>query len=93
MVFDRDVELSNPAADPDQLASLAAWTKQDGGKLVQPEQFGSLLDELAAKPPEYEERQIKWKLGSTPADAWPLFLLLTGLLTVEWFLRKKWGMV
>lgn len=93
MVFDRDVELSNPAADPDQLASLAAWTKQDGGKLVQPEQFGSLLDELAAKPPEYEERQIKWKLGSTPADAWPLFLLLTGLLTVEWFLRKKWGLV
>lgn len=93
MVFDRDVELSNPAADPDQLASLAAWTKQDGGKLVQPEQFSALLDELAAKPPEYEERQIKWKLGSTPADAWPLFLLLTGLLTVEWFLRKKWGMV
>ncbi|MCE9527554.1 MAG: glutamine amidotransferase, partial [Planctomycetales bacterium] len=93
MVFDRDVELSNPAADPDQLASLAAWTKQDGGKLVQPEQFSSLLDELAAKPPEFEERQIKWKLGSTPADAWPLFLLLTGLLSVEWFLRKKWGLV
>lgn len=93
MVFDRDVELSNPAADPDQLASLAAWTKQDGGKLVQPEQFSALLDELAAKPPDFEERQTKWKLGSTPADAWPLFLLLTGLLTVEWFLRKKWGLV
>jgi uncharacterized membrane protein len=93
MVFDRDVELSNPAADPDQLASLAAWTKQDGGKLVQPEQFSALLDELAAKPPEFEERQIKWKLGSTPADAWPLFLLLTCFLSVEWFLRKKWGLV
>jgi uncharacterized membrane protein len=93
MVFDRDVELSNPAADPDQLASLAAWTKQDGGKLVQPEQFSALLDELTSKPPEYEERQTKWKLGSTPADSWPLFLLMTALLSVEWFLRKKWGLV
>ena len=53
MVFDRDVELSNPAADPDQLASLAAWTKEDGGKLVQPEQFADLLDELAAQLPRF----------------------------------------
>jgi uncharacterized membrane protein len=93
MVFDRDIELSSPAADPDQLASLAAWTKEDGGKLVLPEQFPALLDEIAARPPEYEERQTKWKLGSTLGDAWTFFLLLVGLLTAEWFLRKKWGLV
>ena len=38
---------------------------------AQPQQFAALLDELAAEPPDFEEWQIKWKLGSTPADAWP----------------------
>ncbi len=92
-VFDRDIEWSNPAADPDQLAALAAWTKDDGGKLVLPEQVPALLDELAAKPQEFEERQTKWKLASTPTDAWAFLLLLVGLLTVEWWLRKRWGLV
>ena len=36
LVFDRDVELSTPAADPDLMASLAAWTRQEGGRAVAP---------------------------------------------------------
>ena len=36
LVFDRDVELSTPAADPDLMASLAGWTRQEGGRAVAP---------------------------------------------------------
>jgi hypothetical protein len=93
LVFDRDVEFSNPAADPDLMASLAAWTKQDGGRAVAPEELPSLIAELADQPPEYEVQQTRWKLGSTAADAWLTLLLMTGLLTAEWFLRKRWGLV
>jgi hypothetical protein len=92
-VFDRDVELSNPAADPDLMASLAAWTREEGGRAVPPEELPSLLAELADRPPEYEERQTRWKLGSTAIDSWLFFLALTGLLSAEWWLRKKWGLV
>ncbi len=93
LVFDRDVELSNPSADPDQMAALAAWTKEEGGRAVAPEELPTLLAEIAERPQEYDERQTKWRLGSTPTDAWLFFLLLTGVLTGEWWLRKKWGLV
>ena len=93
LVFDRDVELSNPAADPDLMASLAAWTKQDGGRTVAPDELPRLLAEIARRGPEYETRQIKWKLASTALDAWSYLLALVGALSVEWWLRKKWGLV
>jgi hypothetical protein len=38
-------------------------------------------------------RQTRWRLGSTSADAWSYFLILAALLIVEWWLRKKWGLV
>jgi uncharacterized membrane protein len=93
LVFDRDIELANPAADPDLMASLSAWTKEEGGRVVAAEELPKLLSELAARPPEYEVRQTRWKLAGTAADAWVFFLALTGLLSVEWWLRKKWGLV
>jgi uncharacterized membrane protein len=92
-VFDRDLELSNPAADPDLMLSLAAWTKQDGGRAVAPELLPALVDEIAERPKEYEVRQTRWRLGGTPADAWAYFLALAALLIGEWWLRKKWGLV
>jgi uncharacterized membrane protein len=94
LVFDRDIELSNPAADHDQLARLAAMTQDAGGRLVAPEQVPGLLEQLRDQPPEMDiEIQTKWQLADTPRDAWSLLLLLVGLLTAEWTLRKKWGMV
>ena len=93
LVFDRDVELSTPAADPELMASLAAWTRQEGGRAVAPEELPKLLADLAARPPEYEVRQTRWKLGGTSGDAWAMLLGMSALLTAEWFLRKRWGLV
>lgn len=94
LVFDRDVELSNAAADHDQLTRLAALTKEFGGRSVAPEQLGGLLEELRDRPPEMEiEVQTKWQLADSEANAWPFFLGLILLLTVEWVLRKRWALV
>jgi hypothetical protein len=60
---------------------------------VAPEELPKLLAELAAKPPEYEVRQTRWKLAGTGADAWLTLLVLTLLLSTEWFLRKRWRLV
>lgn len=94
MVFDRDVELSSSAADHEQLARLAATTSEFGGRVVAPEQLSSLLEDIRDRPPEMEiEVQTKWQLADTARDAWAVFLLFIALLTTEWFLRKKWGLV
>jgi uncharacterized membrane protein len=93
LVYDRDVELSTPGADPDLMSSLAAWTQQEGGRAIAPEELPKLISDLARKPPEYEVRQTRWKLAGTSADAWLMLMLMTSVLAVEWFLRKKWGLV
>ena len=93
LVFDRDIELSTPAADPDLMASLAGWTRQDGGRTVAPEELPELLAEIAKRPPEYEVRQTRWRLAGTSRDAWIFLVMMTTVLTGEWFLRKKWGLV
>ncbi len=94
MVSARDLELSNPAANPEQLARLAAATKDAGGQLVPADQLLSVLQQLIDTPPKMEvEVQKKWQLATTPIGAWFYFLLLVALLGVEWFLRKQWRMV
>jgi uncharacterized membrane protein len=88
-----DLELSDPAGNPQQLAMLARMTETAGGRSLPPEQLVSLLRELHEKPPEMEiEVETKWRFGDTTADTWPFFLAFTALLACEWFLRKKWGL-
>ena len=93
VVFDRDKEKAISAADPDQMARLAAQTQAQGGRVVLPENFGSLLETLRDNPPERIEVPLKRQLGQTWQDGVIYLLVFTGLLMLEWVLRKKWGLV
>ena len=87
LVFEQDLELDNAAADAASLESLAAMT---GGESLAPEQLPALIERLATQTEHLEiERQTK----ETFWDSWPFLLLVVGLLGVEWFLRKRWGLV
>lgn len=93
-VLDQDIELGNPAADPDQLTRLANLTAEAGGKAIAAEELPALLQKIKQKPPELEmQLQTKWQLADTWWDAWLFFLCVVGLLTGEWVLRKRWGLV
>ncbi|MBN2217836.1 MAG: hypothetical protein JW719_10730 [Pirellulales bacterium] len=87
LVFEEDLELDNATADTGGMESLAAMT---GGRSIAPEQLPELLDELARQTERLEER-IETK--RTYWDTWPFFLALVGLLSIEWYLRKRWGLV
>jgi len=90
LVFEQDLELDNAVADPMLLASLSAMTKQAGGQSLAPEELPQLLDRIHEQP---KEMQIEAQTKLTPWDTWPFFLLFLGLISVEWYLRKKWGLV
>ena len=93
VVFDRDREKAAPAADPEQMARIAAQTQKHGGRVVLPEDFRAFLESLRDNPPEKVEVPLKWQLGQTWQDGTAFLLIFAGLLVTEWFFRKRWGLV
>lgn len=90
LVPEQDIELDRPAAEPSLLAQLAQMTALAGGQALAAEELPDLLARLAAQPPELKEEVVSKR---TYWDTWPFFLLFVGLLVIEWFLRKRWGLV
>jgi hypothetical protein len=93
-VMDQDLELSNPAADPDRLARLARQTLDAGGALIAAEELPDRLRQILSEPRKSTVTiQSKWRLGDRLWEAWCIFLLLVTLLGTEWMLRRRWGLV
>ena len=83
----RDPELDNPAADPDLMAEIAALT---GASVVPPEKLGTFLDDLLKSGISTELTRNRivnlW-------DNWPLLLVYASVMTLEWYIRKRNGLV
>jgi hypothetical protein len=79
--------MANPRANPLLMRQLAEVTP---GGVRTPEEIADILDELRTAPAAFETLE-QWSY--TPWDKWPAFLLLALLLSGEWFLRKKFGLV
>jgi hypothetical protein len=86
-VLDQDLELDNSAADADLLESLGTIS---GGKWLPPEDLRGLIEQLS-KDTQSLEVQVEAKV--TLWDTWTVFSVLVGLLGLEWYLRKRWGLV
>lgn len=85
----QDLELDRPAADPSLLARLAEMTGEAGGRSLAPEELPTLLEELSDLEVK-EKQQITSRY--TPWDQWPFLLLFAGILSLEWGLRRRWGL-
>lgn len=81
----RDLELDYPSADYEFLKELSSIT---GGVSLKPEEVGELLDRLKETKTDLTRVQ-----SITLWDNWGLLLVFVSLMSLEWFLRKKRGLV
>jgi len=84
MVSDLNREYYSAAQNSDLLKRISAET---GGKYYTPAEAQLLLDDLVYRQTPYSERVTK--------DLWDMpinFMLIIGLLSGEWFLRKREGL-
>jgi hypothetical protein len=89
-----DLELVDPAANPSQLEMLARLTSDAGGRALAPEELPALIREIGENPPQAKiTYQSKWQLTDKKFDAWAMFLCAIALVSCEWYLRKRWGLV
>jgi uncharacterized membrane protein len=101
LVYQDAVEMSRAAADHDFLDKLA---RAGGGKFFTAPQVDKLFDELDRQTTDHSsvrlERWPDWDREGTVSGRVDVsgflvftFLLFTGLLCGEWFLRRRWGLV
>ena len=87
LVPERDLELDDAAADADLMQELAGKT---GGESLAPEELSMLIERLLEQSESFDiQREAKQRLW----NKWSFFLALVSLLGVEWYLRKRWGLV
>ena len=86
-VAEQDLELDNASADLDAMHGVA---RASGGEIIESEMLAKWLEELRKKT-DYLE--VKQETKKTLWDSWWFFSVILTLLTVEWYLRKKWGLV
>lgn len=87
LVFEQDLELDNAAADAPTMESLAAMT---GGQALAPEELPGLIKRLAE---DTQHLDVQQETKSTFWDTWTFFLTVVCVLGLEWYLRKRWGLV
>jgi len=87
VIFEQDLELYNPAADPSLLQEISSITQ---GRFVRPEEFRQFLEEMIEKG---ISRETTRNHVISLWDNWVLLVGFVALMTAEWFLRKKRGMV
>lgn len=85
-VYSDQVETRLLSPDPDLMRQIAETT---GGAALPPERWNELPQQLS----DFERATADIP---KPVDAWdipPVFLLIMGLLSIEWFLRRMSGLV
>lgn len=92
-VLDDTRELSVAQTDHALLRQMASATSGSGGRVFEPDQMDELVDLIQSRRTESTRTVIeKFRLGDGPVSGWLIFLLFAGALSVEWFLRRQWGL-
>jgi hypothetical protein len=95
IVFNEDLEMTRPAADPEFLARLAA--AGGGGEALRIEELPNFLNRLAEQPADRgKPRQTlrpDWQTRGRSPFLGIFFVVFCAVVCGEWGLRRWWGLV
>ncbi len=92
-VIENSRELAEPMADPVYLRQLAEITADHGGAAYSPDEVDELLSTIADRRKQAETPVVeKLRLGDGPLTGWLVFVIFAAALSVEWYLRRQWGL-
>jgi len=94
LVYEDDAEMRQRAANHDFLKSLAS---AGGGEFHQPDDLVAFLAQLQSQPLPHSLAKADlwpdWRLNQTSGFLVAFFLLFVAVLSLEWLLRRRWGLV
>jgi uncharacterized membrane protein len=94
IVYDEDVEMQRPASDPEFLRKLAS---AGGGEALRVEQLPGFLNRLAEQPTDRGKPKLvvrpDWRSTGRSSFLVGFFVAFCVLVSLEWGLRRWWGMV
>jgi uncharacterized membrane protein len=94
LIYQDETETTRRAADHDFLKKLAAT---GGGEFHQADELAAYLKQLAAQPLPQERPKANvwpdWRRNQLSGFLVTFFILFVVLLSLEWFLRRRWGLV
>ena len=95
IVYDEDLEMARPAADPEFLARLA--TAGGGGEALRVEDLGNFLNRLAEQPLDRgkpkQTLRPDWQTRGRSPFLGIYFVVFCVVVCAEWALRRWWGLV
>jgi uncharacterized membrane protein len=93
-VYDQDLEMLRPAADEEFLKKLA---NAGGGEFHRVGDLKGWLERLAEQPEDpgrvKVERRPDWRSTARSPFLMLFFLAFVVVVSLEWFLRRRWGLV
>jgi hypothetical protein len=94
LVYQDETEIMRRAADHDFMKKLAA---NGGGEFHQADELAAYLKHLAAQPLPQDRPKANvwpdWRYNQLSGFLISFFILFVALLSLEWFLRRRWGLV
>lgn len=94
LVYQDEAEMLRRAADHEFLRRLSAT---GGGRYHRPEDLNRLLEELTEQPLAVDRTKSAswpdWRSNRMPEVLPAVLALFAMFLSLEWFLRRRWGMV
>lgn len=93
VVMDQSIESMQPLPDWQLISQLAKLNSSAGGDLVLPEQADEVIRRIVERRRQATETQVEnIRLGDTSIDSWLLFIVVAGILILQWIVRKTWGL-